>query len=132
MGVVCSEVGDCGAGVGGDTFQSGPRDVLLVSERVVPLADAGCSAKVIDGHRVIAMLGETQCQLLVEMMKTANVGEDHHPGTLALDARRSEGGEPIPVDGGQDKVPARGTTLDGIDGWPGIAVVTHRVSDWTR
>jgi hypothetical protein len=100
--------------------------MVLVRELVVSLPYSGGAAEVVESHRVVPVLGETESELLVEIMKTANIGEDHDTRALALGARRGEGSELVAVRSGQDQILVPGSaTLDRVDGRSGVIVVTH-------
>jgi hypothetical protein len=50
--------------------------MLAEREVFVPVADAGRPSKIVNRHRVQSGLSEPLCQLLVERVQAADVGQD--------------------------------------------------------
>jgi len=97
IGIIGPEEGHRGRGVGGYTLQRGERDMIRVGEVLVASPDAGAPAEIVYGHCVISVLGETERQLDVEMMKATDVGKDDHSRALGTGAGAFECGELVAI-----------------------------------
>ena len=62
---------------------------------------AGCPPEIVDRERIDAVLRESECQLLVERMQAADVGQDHDRGTRRLRGSRAKRVQAVPILGRQ-------------------------------
>ena len=83
--------------VGLDLLRRDRLDVRPVLEVLAALLDAGRAPEVVERERQVATLGEAQCQLLVEAVEAAHVGENHDAGLGRLLRACQEGGEAVSV-----------------------------------
>jgi len=124
--VALAEVSDSRSSVGGHPLDGGQGNVLGVGEGFASLAHPGSAPEVVDGDRVVAVLGETKRQMLIEMVETAYVGEDDHPGSFASGTGGGESGKLVAVGCGQREILTTGySTIDRLDWGTGVGVVTH-------
>ena len=98
---------DRGGHVGLNPLGSRLLDVLHVLEVVAALLGPGRSAEVVDSERRVAALCKAQCQLLVEAVEAAHVGEDHNADLGRLVRGREKRGEAVSVGGPEDEVIVR-------------------------
>ena len=67
------------------------QDVLHeVPIRIIAFPNVRGPAEVIDGYRIDALFGETQCQFFVEAKESPNIGQDNDPGTVGVLGSRCE------------------------------------------
>ena len=90
------------------------------------LRDAGRAAEVVEGDGGDAALGEPECELLVEAVEAANVGEDDDACVRRARRARGEGGEAVPVGRFEDEILVRdGGAGDGRDRRRGVVLEAH-------
>ena len=85
--------------IGGGLFDVGPE-----LEVIVAAVEPGASSEVVDRDSVIPLLGEAQCQFLVERVQPADIGQHHH-GRPRSWSRCMEGSQLGPIRSGQRDVP---------------------------
>ena len=100
--------------------------MLHVGKVVVALADAGRTPEVIDSDRRVPALGETQSELLVEAVETANVGEDDDGRSGGLVGQRRKSGQSVSVGRLQYQILVRhGCARNDRDGRQGVELEAH-------
>ena len=120
------EPGGGGGDVELDRRRVGAADVIHVREVVVALGDAGGATEVVERGRGDAAFGEAECELLVEAVQTANVGQDDDAIVRGRIGCCGERGEAVPVGRFQDEILVRdGRAGDGRDRRRGIEVEAH-------
>ena len=103
-----------------------------VLELVVALGDARRAAEVVERDGRVAALREAKCELLVEAVEAADVGEDDDARFARLVGQRGEGGEAVAVRRVQHQLLVRdGGAGDDGDRRRGVVVEAHRTRDDT-
>jgi hypothetical protein len=129
---VVAEPGDGGGDVELDRRRIGAAEVIRIREVVVALRDAGGAAEVVERDRADVALGEAECELLVEAVQAANVGQDDDAFVRRRIGCCGERREAIPVGRFQDEVLVRDRRAgDARDRRRGIEVEAHAFGSLT-
>ena len=114
--------------VGGHAFMRYERDVFLMRELIVTVADARRTAEVVDGDGVVPGFGEPHGQFLVEVVEAADVGQNHDAGGAPAFGEGLVNGELVAV-GGRERAPmvVGSGSGDRRDGRSRVGVKAHRL-----
>src|SRR5262249_38151460 len=98
-----------------DPFPRRLPHMAAVLELLSTPGHRGAPAEVVDRDRFVPSLGEAECELLVEPVEAADVGQDHDAGGARLVRACGKGGEAVAVRRFEDEVVVRdrGSAYDG-------------------